>query len=94
MARSGGYRHQAERTGYKPRDNGHEGFGNVGEFTLKNLAAMGAKIVAVTDSYGGDDDKETAWTRKSLLHHDMRKIAIEYPGGTKKENRQNFRLAV
>ena len=30
-----------------------EGFGNVGEFVLRHIVGMGAKVIAITDSHGG-----------------------------------------
>ena len=69
-----------------------EGFGNVGEFTLRHMAGMGAKVVAVTDIVGGVYDKN-GLDEKILLHlKHQKKSPIEYPGGTKIENGQIFGL--
>lgn len=71
-----------------------EGFGNVGEFTLRHLNAMGAKIVAITDIYGGVYDKN-GLDEKTLLHlKHQKKSPIEYQGGAKIENSQIFGLPV
>ena len=71
-----------------------EGFGNVGEFTFKHLAGMGAKIVAITDINGGVYDKN-GLDEKILLHlKRQKKSPIEYPGGTKIETGQIFGLPV
>ena len=69
-----------------------EGFGNVGEFTLRHLAEMGAKVVAVTDIAGGVYDKN-GLDEKTLLHlKHQKKSPIEYPGGIKIKNGQIFGL--
>ena len=69
-----------------------EGFGNVGEFTLRHMAGMGAKVVAVTDIVGGVYDKN-GLDEKILLHlKHQKKSPIESPGGTKIENGQIFGL--
>lgn len=71
-----------------------EGFGNVGEFTLRHLAGMGAKIVAITDINGGVYDKN-GLDEKILLHlKHQKKSPIEYPGGIKIKTGQIFGLPV
>jgi glutamate dehydrogenase/leucine dehydrogenase len=49
-----------ERTGTDPRECrvALQGFGNVGSYTAKFLAAQGVAIVAVVDAYGGVYDRE------------------------------------
>ena len=69
-----------------------EGFGNVGEFTLRNLANMGAKIVAITDIRGGVYDKNGLNEKTLLRLKRQKKSPIEYPGGTKIETGQIFGL--
>ena len=71
-----------------------EGFGNVGEFTLRNLANMGAKIVAITDIHGGVYDKNGLDEKTLLRLKHQKKSPIEYPGGTKIETGQIFGLPV
>ena len=71
-----------------------EGFGNVGEFTLRHLAGMGAKIAAVTDINGGVYDKNGLDEKILLSLKHQRKSPIEYPGGTKIETGQIFGLPV
>ena len=44
-----------------------EGFGNVGEFVLRHIVDMGAKVIAVTDSHGGVYDKN-GLDEKTLFH--------------------------
>lgn len=69
-----------------------EGFGNVGEFVLRHLAGMGAKIVAITDIAGGVYDKN-GLDEKILFHlKHQKKSPSEYPGGTKIETGQIFYL--
>ena len=71
-----------------------EGFGNVGEFVLRHIVDMGAKVIAVTDSHGGVYDKN-GLDEKTLFHlKHQKKSPIEYPGGTKIETGQIFGLPV
>ena len=69
-----------------------EGFGNVGEFTLRHLAEMGAKVVAVTDINGGVYDKNGLDEKTLLYLKHQKKSPVEYPGGTKIETGQIFGL--
>jgi len=69
-----------------------EGFGNVGEFTLRHLADMGAKVVAVTDINGGVYDKNGLDEKTLLYLKHQKKSPVEYPGGTKIETGQIFGL--
>ena len=69
-----------------------EGFGNVGEFTLRHLADMGAKVVAVTDINGGVYDKNGLNEKTLLYLKHQKKSPVEYPGGTKIETGQIFGL--
>src|SRR3989339_2102159 len=71
-----------------------EGFGNVGEFTLRHLADMGAKVVAVTDINGGVYDKNGLDEKTLLYLKHQKKSPVEYPGGTKIEPGQIFGLPV
>lgn len=71
-----------------------EGFGNVGEFTLKHLAGMGAKIVAITDINGGIYDKNGLDEKILLGLKHQKKSPVEYSGGTKIETGQIFDLPV
>ena len=69
-----------------------EGFGNVGEFTLRHLSEMGAKVVAVTDINGGVYDKNGLDEKTLLYLKHQKKSPVEYPGGTKIETGQIFGL--
>jgi len=69
-----------------------EGFGNVGEFTLRHLADMGAKVVAVTDINGGVYYKNGLNEKTLLYLKHQKKSPVEYPGGTKIETGQIFGL--
>ena len=71
-----------------------EGFGNVGEFVLKHLVGMGAKIVAITDINGGVYDKNGLDEKMLLDLKRQKKSPAEYPGGTKIETGQIFGLPV
>ena len=71
-----------------------EGFGNVGEFTLRHLVGMGAKIAAVTDRSGGAYDKNGLDEKTLLRLKQQKKSPVEYPGGTKIETGQIFGLTV
>ena len=69
-----------------------EGFGNVGEFTLRHLTEMGAKVVAITDINGGVYDKNGLDEKILLYLKHQKKSPVEYPGGTKIETGQIFGL--
>ena len=71
-----------------------EGFGNVGEFTLRHLVGMGAKIAAVTDRSGGAYDKNGLDEKTLLRLKQQKKSPVEYPGGTKIKTAQIFGLPV
>jgi len=71
-----------------------EGFGNVGEFTLRHLVGMGAKIAAVTDRSGGAYDKNGLDEKTLLRLKQQKKSPAEYPGGTKIKTAQIFGLPV
>ena len=71
-----------------------EGFGNVGEFTLRHLTEMGAKVVAITDINGGVYDKNGLDEKILLYLKHQKKSPVEYPGGTKIETGQIFGLPV
>ncbi|RJQ30195.1 Glu/Leu/Phe/Val dehydrogenase [Candidatus Parcubacteria bacterium] len=71
-----------------------EGFGNVGEFTFRHLAEMGAKIAAITDIHGGVYDKNGLDPEKLMNLKKKRRSPVEYDGGVKIKTGELFSLPV
>jgi len=71
-----------------------EGFGNVGQFTMKFLQEKGAKIVAVSDSKGLIFNKKGIDFEKLLKVKEEKRSVINYPDGEKMENWKLFGLEV
>jgi glutamate dehydrogenase/leucine dehydrogenase len=60
-----------------------EGFGNVGTFAFKHLAAVGAKIVAVSDSKGSIYKKDSLDYATAIKTKREQKSVIHYKGAQK-----------
>jgi len=71
-----------------------EGFGNVGEFALRHMAKMGAKIIAVTDANGGVYDKNGLDATELLTLKEKRIPPIEHKNGAKIKPEELFSLPV
>lgn len=71
-----------------------EGFGNVGEFAMKHLREMGAKIVAVSGSRGGVYDENGLDLEILLNLKSQKKPVLEYPTGKKIKKGEILELAV
>ncbi|MGB9703296.1 MAG: Glu/Leu/Phe/Val family dehydrogenase [Candidatus Micrarchaeales archaeon] len=71
-----------------------EGFGNVGQFTMKFLEEKGAKIVGVSDSKGMIFNKEGLDFEKLKKAKEEKGSVIYYEDGEKMENSKLFGLEV
>jgi glutamate dehydrogenase (NAD(P)+) len=71
-----------------------QGFGNVGSVSAQLLAAIGAKIVAVTDWKGGVYNADGLDIAKMLDYSKQHKTIDGFPGGEPLENDQLFALDV
>jgi glutamate dehydrogenase (NAD(P)+) len=71
-----------------------QGFGNVGSVSAQLLAALGAKIVAVTDWKGGVHNDKGLDVAKLLDYVRRRKTVDEFPGGEPFTNEDLFKLKV
>jgi glutamate dehydrogenase (NAD(P)+) len=71
-----------------------QGFGNVGSVSAQLLAALGAKIVAVTDWKGGVHNDKGLDVAKLLDYVRRRKTVDEFPGGEAFTNEDLFKLKV
>jgi glutamate dehydrogenase (NAD(P)+) len=59
-----------------------QGFGNVGTFTAQFLHAKGAKIVAITDQYGGITNREGIDIPELLQYAREHETVKSFPGGS------------
>src|SRR3954449_4659378 len=71
-----------------------QGFGNVGSVTAELLAAIGAKIVAVTDWKGGVCNERGLDITKMLDYAKQHKSIDGFPGGEALDNTKLFTLPV
>jgi glutamate dehydrogenase (NAD(P)+) len=71
-----------------------QGFGNVGSVTAELLAAMGAKVVAVTDWKGGVYNEAGLDIAKLVEHTRQHKTVDGFPGGTDLANDDLWSLDV
>jgi glutamate dehydrogenase (NAD(P)+) len=71
-----------------------QGFGNVGSVSAELLAAIGAKIVAVTDWKGGVYNPKGLDIPKLIAHTQQHKTVAGFPGGERLEPDDLWGLAV
>jgi glutamate dehydrogenase (NAD(P)+) len=63
-----------------------QGFGNVGSFAGRHIAARGGKVVAVTDHSGGRADPNGLDIDALVKHVAARQVVVDFPGGEKITN--------
>ena len=71
-----------------------QGFGNVGSWTARTMDERGARIVAVSDQYGGIYNAKGLDPRRLMEHVKESRTVTDYPDGDKLTNQELLELDV
>jgi glutamate dehydrogenase (NAD(P)+) len=69
-----------------------QGFGNVGSISAREMSRIGAKVLAVSDVYGGIYNPNGLDINDLLNHVSQTRTVVDYPHGERITNKELFEL--